>query len=405
MHDNRIYIKEVQRHQHRWQKLINLTHSSTKAAGAMLLAAVAALVVANTAAHEPFLEFWHTHIGFFFGDAVGEMSLAHVINDVFMAVFFLLVGLEVKYELTVGELTNIRQALLPIMAAVGGVLAPIGIYLLFNAADPATAGGWGVPTATDIAFALGILALLGNRVPAGVRVFLSTLAVADDIIAILVIAIFYGQSPSLGWLAAAAAVLAVLVALNRGHVYSLAPYLLVGAVLWYCVYMSGVHSTIAGVLLAFAIPSGSRVNLRSFATWSDTQVREASRAYDPDEPVLFQEAAKAVARGVQSKEYERGIAICGTGMGVSIICNKHRGVYAALCESIYQARRAKVVNNTNVLCMGGFIIGNEMGREMARAWLEAEHMVGLDPEMARIVEKEFDELVEFENEMYGDVRQ
>ena len=126
---------------------------------------------------------------------------------------------------------------------------------------------------------------------------------------------------------------------------------------------------------------------------------------DPDEPVLFQEAAKAVARGVQSKEYERGIAICGTGMGVSIICNKHRGVYAALCESIYQARRAKVVNNTNVLCMGGFIIGNEMGREMARAWLEAEHMVGLDPEMARIVEKEFDELVEFENEMYGDVRQ
>ena len=98
---------------------------------------------------------------------------------------------------------------------------------------------------------------------------------------------------------------------------------------------------------------------------------------DPDEPVLFQEAAKAVARGVQSKEYERGIAICGT----------------------------KVVNNTNVLCMGGFIIGNEMGREMARAWLEAEHMVGLDPEMARIVEKEFDELVEFENEMYGDSRQ
>lgn len=288
MHDNRIYIKEVQRHQHRWQKLINLTHSSTKAAGAMLLAAVAALVVANTAAHEPFLEFWHTHIGFFFGDAVGEMSLAHVINDVFMAVFFLLVGLEVKYELTVGELTNIRQALLPIMAAAGGVLAPIGIYLLFNAGDPATAGGWGVPTATDIAFALGILALLGNRVPAGVRVFLSTLAVADDIIAILVIAIFYGQSPSLGWLAAAAAVLAVLVALNRGHVYSLAPYLLVGAVLWYCVYMSGVHSTIAGVLLAFTIPSGSRVNLRSFATWSDTQVREASRAYDPDEPVLAQ---------------------------------------------------------------------------------------------------------------------
>ena len=288
MTDSRIYIKEVQGHQHRYQKLIQLTHSSTKAAGAMLLAAVVALIVANTAAHEPFLEFWHSHVGVFFGESVVEMSLAHVINDVFMAVFFLLVGLEVKYELTVGELTNIRQALLPIMAAVGGVLAPIAIYLVFNAADPQTVGGWGVPTATDIAFALGILALLGNRVPAGVRVFLSTLAVADDIIAILVIAIFYGQSPSPAWLLAAGVVLAVLVAMNRGHVYSLLPYMLVGALLWYCVYMSGVHSTIAGVLLAFAIPSGSRVNLRTFATWSDFKVREANRAFDPEEPVLAQ---------------------------------------------------------------------------------------------------------------------
>ena len=131
-------------------------------------------------------------------------------------------------------------------------------------------------------------------------------------------------------------------------------------------------------------------------------LKRGYEVYDtnPDAPVLFQVAARAVAKGVQSKEYDRGIAICGTGMGVSIICNKHRGVYAALCESIYQARRSKTVNNTNVLCMGGFIIGNELGREMARAWLEAEHMVGLDPEMAKIVEKEFDELVEFEREVY-----
>ena len=121
---------------------------------------------------------------------------------------------------------------------------------------------------------------------------------------------------------------------------------------------------------------------------------------DPEAPVLFQEAAVAVAQGVQSREYDRGIAICGTGMGVSIICNKHRGVYAALCESLYQARRAKAGNNTNVLCMGGFIIGNEMGIEMANAWLEAEHMSGLTPEMARIVEKEYDQLVEFEKTVY-----
>ena len=283
----RIFISEVQRHQARYRKLIQFTHSSTKAAGAMLLAAVVALIVANTGAYEAFLEFWHTEAGFFFGDAFAGMSLAHVINDIFMAVFFLLVGLEVKYELTVGELTNIRQALLPIMAAIGGVLAPIGIYLAFNAANPETAQGWGVPTATDIAFALGILALLGNRVPSGVRVFLSTLAVADDIIAILVIAIFYGHSPSMFWLGMAA-VLVVLVLMNRNHIYSLVPYLLVGAVLWYCVFMSGVHSTIAGVLLAFVIPSGSRVNLEGFISWSGDKVRQARDAFKPETPVIAQ---------------------------------------------------------------------------------------------------------------------
>ena len=173
---------------------------------------------------------------------------------------------------------------------IGGVIAPIGIYLVFNAANPETAQGWGVPTATDIAFALGILALLGNRVPSGVRVFLSTLAVADDIIAILVIAIFYGHSPSIFWLGAAAVVLVVLVLMNRNHIYSLIPYLLVGAVLWYCVFMSGVHSTIAGVLLAFVIPSGSRVNLKGFITWSGNKVRQARDAFEPETPVIAQGA-------------------------------------------------------------------------------------------------------------------
>ena len=286
--EQKLFINEVQRHQARYRKLIQFTHSSTKAAGAMLLAAVVALIVANTGAYEAFLDFWHTEVGVFFGDGFAGMSLGHVINDIFMAIFFLLVGLEVKYELTVGELTNIRQALLPIVAAVGGVLAPIGIYLAFNATNPETAHGWGVPTATDIAFALGILALLGNRVPNGVRVFLSTLAVADDIIAILVIAIFYGHSPSLPWLAVAAVVLFVLVLMNRNHIYSLIPYLLVGAVLWYCVYMSGVHATIAGVLLAFTIPSGSRVNIKSVLTWSGDKVREARSAYQPETPVIAQ---------------------------------------------------------------------------------------------------------------------
>lgn len=283
-----IFINEVSSHQRRYHKVLELTHSTTKAAGVMLLAAIVALVVANTAAHGTFTEFWHTEVVVGFGANHAEMSLAHIINDVLMAVFFLLVGLEIKYEMTVEELTNIRQAILPVGAAIGGVLMPVGIYSLFNAGNPETMMGWGVPTATDIAFALGILALLGSRVPAGLRVFLSTLAVADDIVAILVIAIFYGQSPSFIWLAAAAVVLAVLIVLNRTHVYSLVPYLVVGAVLWYCIFMSGVHSTIAGVLLAFTIPSGSHVKLKDFASWSGQRVKEAEESFVPDQPVIGQ---------------------------------------------------------------------------------------------------------------------
>lgn len=283
-----LFIQEVAGHQALYKRIIQLFHSSTKAAAFMLIAAIAALVIANTAFYDQFYAFWHTEVGFFFGEAKAEMSLAHVINDIFMAVFFLLVGLEIKYEMTVGELTNIRQALLPIVAAFGGVFFPIIIYLIFNATNPETAHGWGVPTATDIAFALGIMALLGNRVPNGIRVFLSTLAVADDIIAILVIAIFYGQSPSAFWLAAAAVVFVALIVMNRRHVYSLTPYILVGIVLWYCVFMSGVHSTIAGVLLAFAIPSGSRVNLKSFISWSGNRIKEAKELYEPNDPVIGQ---------------------------------------------------------------------------------------------------------------------
>ncbi|MEG0323497.1 MAG: Na+/H+ antiporter NhaA, partial [Raoultibacter sp.] len=283
-----LFIEEVKGHQALYLRMIQLFHSSTKAAGVMLLAAIVALIVANSMLYEPFYEFWHTEIGIFFGNNVAGMSLAHVINDIFMAVFFLLVGLEIKYEMTVGELTNIRQALLPIVAAVGGVVVPIVIYLAFNASNPDTSHGWGVPTATDIAFALGIMALLGSRVPSGIRVFLSTLAVADDIIAILVIAVFYGNSPSIGWLVAAAAVLVVLIFMNRTHVYSLTPYILVGAILWYCVFMSGVHSTIAGVLLAFTIPAGSRVNLKGFISWSGERVKEAKDLYEPGDPVIGQ---------------------------------------------------------------------------------------------------------------------
>lgn len=280
--------KGVRKNQRRYGKLLTLAYSSTKAAAIMLAAAIAALVIANTAAVEYFELFLEFNIGFIFGQTEISMPIAEIINDIFMAIFFLLVGLEIKYEMTAGELTNIRQALLPIIAAFGGVLAPVVIYSIFNATNPESAHGWGVPTATDIAFALGILALLGNRVPNGVRVFLSTLAVADDIIAIIVIAVFYGHAPSFIWLGLAAGVIVVLVIMNRLRIYAIAPYLLVGVVLWYCVFMSGVHSTIAGVLLAFTIPSGSRVKVSNFLRFSGEAVQRVEEAYQPEVPVSSQ---------------------------------------------------------------------------------------------------------------------
>ena len=284
---HRIYIDEVQKRNKRIRQVISFTHSSTKAAAVMLIAAIVALVVANSPAYDAFIHFWHTEVYLGLGNIWhGEMSFAHIINDIFMAIFFLLVGLEIKYEMTAGELTNIRQAILPILGAVGGVCAPIGIYLVFNATHPEAVHGWGVPTATDIAFALGIMALLGDKVPNGVKVFLSTLAVADDIIAILVIAIFYGETPDFMWLAAAGVVFLILILMNRRHIYSLVPYLFVGGILWVCVFMSGIHSTIAGVLLAFVIPSGSRVNLQNFLHWSDNRIKLANEFYEGEETPL-----------------------------------------------------------------------------------------------------------------------
>jgi NhaA family Na+:H+ antiporter len=184
---------------------------------------------------------------------IAGMSLEHWINDGLMAIFFLFIGLELERELYNGELSNPRKALLPIVAAIGGVVLPASIHFAMNAGLP-TQDGIGIPMATDIAFALGVLSLLGNRVPWSLKVFLAALAVMDDLFAIIVIAVFYTSELSLGWLAAALSMLALLVVLNRLRVMSLAPYLIGGAIVWFLMLKSGVHATISGVLLAFAIP-------------------------------------------------------------------------------------------------------------------------------------------------------
>jgi len=219
-----------------------------EAAGGIVLmaAAAAALIVANSPAAP-----WY------FGalkSYVGPLSLSHWINDALMAVFFMLVGLEIKREFVDGQLSTWPRRILPGVAALGGMAAPALIYAALNWSNPETLGGWAIPTATDIAFALGVLALLGSRVPVSLKVFLTALAIIDDLGAVIIIAIFYTSGISVAFLAAAAAILTVLIALNLLGVLRLWIYLLLGAALWFCVLKSGVHATIAGVALALTIP-------------------------------------------------------------------------------------------------------------------------------------------------------
>jgi NhaA family Na+:H+ antiporter len=219
---------------------------SEKSSGILLIVCTAiSLLITNSGAGEGYLGLWHTY--------VGPLSLEHWINDALMAVFFLFIGLELERELYVGELSDFRNALLPIVAALGGIAVPALIHFAFNARTP-TQAGVGIPMATDIAFALGILALLGSRVPASLKVFLTALAVMDDLGAITVIAVFYTAELSMVYLLGALAVFGLLAALNRLRVMTLLPYLLGGALMWFLMLKSGVHATIAGVLLAFAIP-------------------------------------------------------------------------------------------------------------------------------------------------------
>ncbi len=227
-----------------------------EAAGGILLmaAAAAALVVANSPLWESWDALWHTHVGVLVGDHEFSMSLVHWVNDGLMAVFFLVVGLEIKRELRIGELREPRTALLPIVAAVGGAVVPALIYIGINVGG-AGASGWGIPMATDIAFALGVLAIVGSRVPASLKVFLTTLAIVDDLIAVLVIAVFYTGSIDLLGVSEASVCLALLIVANRVHVRSLVVYGVLGVGLWVGVLTSGVHATIAGVLLAFTIPA------------------------------------------------------------------------------------------------------------------------------------------------------
>ena len=227
-------------------KLFNDFFNSERAGGILLIfCAIISLVLTNSPVGESYQHLWHFQLA-------GE-SAEHWINDGLMAIFFLLIGLELEREIYIGELSKLKQASLPVVAALGGMVVPAGLFLLFNQGLP-TQSGAGIPMATDIAFAIGILSLLGNRVPTSLKILLTALAVIDDLGAIVIIAIFYTGSLAFTNLFIAIGILLFLFILNRLKVYSMIPYLVGGVCAWYFMKHSGVHSTISGVLLAFVFP-------------------------------------------------------------------------------------------------------------------------------------------------------
>ncbi len=271
--------------------------TASDAAGGILLLAftVAALIWANSPFAELYDTIFHTKVTIGYGDAVFSKTLVHLINDGLMAIFFLFVGLEIKREVLVGELASLRHAALPIAGACGGVLVPALIYTAFNWGK-AGANGWGIPMATDIAFAVGVLAILGRRVPTGVTVFLMGLAIVDDIAAVLVIAVFYTASLSGTALALAAACLGLLFLMNRLGVRDLSVYMVVGIVLWASVLKSGVHATIAGVLLAMAIPIRIYESSHLLQRGREDLDRMDGAAHSPSDSAVEHEPQQAARR-------------------------------------------------------------------------------------------------------------
>jgi NhaA family Na+:H+ antiporter len=240
--------------------------------GVLLVAAtLAAIIAANSPAGEAFSAFWQTPVGLRFGSAQLELSLQHWINDFLMAIFFYVIGLEVKRELVKGELRDLRRAALPLAAALGGMIAPAAVYLVLQHGAPG-GRGWGIPMATDIAFVVGCLAVLGRRIPVSLRIMLLSLAIADDIGAILVIAVGYTAHLDGSALLLSGCGIAVIIACMKLGVQNLYVYLILSAVVWFEVHASGIHATIAGVILGFLTPSRAWISDRRLGRIIDTTI-------------------------------------------------------------------------------------------------------------------------------------
>jgi len=325
-------------------KLFKEFSENEKTGGLLLIACtIISMIAANTYFGSAYSHFWHTELG--------TGSIEYWINDGLMTIFFLLVGLELEREIYIGELSNIKEALLPIFGALGGMLIPAGIYLFINYGAN-TQSGAGIPMATDIAFALGVLSLLGNRVPTSLKVFLTALAVIDDLGAIFVIAIFYTKTIVWFNLAVAFGILSFLFVLNRLKVKSLIPYLLGGFVMWYFMLHSGVHATITGVLLAFVIPFGNGDNKSTSYLLQDFLHKPVAFLILP----LFALANTAITvsaslQDIITQNYGQGIAFgLVIGKPIGIVLFTYLAVKLNICQLPKDLNWKKI---SGAGCLGG----------------------------------------------------
>lgn len=290
-----------------------------------MAAALAALVAANSPAAPAYFGALEAKLA--------GLSVLHWINDALMAIFFLLVGLEIKRELATGELSTWPRRLLPGLAAVGGMIVPAAVFIAVNLRHPANLAGWAIPTATDIAFALGVLALLGSRVPVSLKIFLTALAILDDLGAVTIIAAFYTAELSVLWLGLAAAAVALLVLCNRSGVTSPIVYAGIGAVLWFFVLRSGVHATLAGVALAFTVPLGSG---KSQSDRRDSPLIRLEHALQPWVGYLIVPLFGLANAGVSLDQASLATVLAPLPLGVALglFVGKQIGVFAAVAIAV-----------------------------------------------------------------------
>ncbi len=355
-----------------------------EASGGILLIifTVVALIWANSPWSDSYHNLWNTYISINTGDLSLKLSFLHWINDGLMVIFFFVVGLEIKRELLVGELSSVKKASLPVAGAIGGMLVPALFYVFFTSGTEAVSG-WGIPMATDIAFVVGILAILGSRVPLGLKVFVVSLAIADDIGAVLVIAIFYTSQISISALLAAAVILVLLGIVNKLGVKSLIIYSTLGLLLWLAVLQSGIHATIAGVLLAFTIPVKARINTKRFSEKTKDLLDKFNSAGEHGENVLTNENRQTDVMAIEEnckkiltplQRFEHGLHPWSSFLIIPLFALANAGVTLTGMDL-----GAALTSSVSVGIIAGLFLGKQFGI-FAFAWLAVKIKLASLPE-------------------------